>query len=141
MSPVPPDFPSLTVFHGPAHRHAADPEILRDGLHAAGTAAVGRGERSIPVRITLSIFTQGFRQCATLGLRNIVQRSLGIDRRLHAFDERLGAEIDLIFQLAPRTGGVDPFGNEPAVHIAEDDAAPLVVPRRDVVERTGEFQP
>ncbi len=38
--------------------------------------------------------------------------------------------------------GQDSHERRPVVvHIAEEDAAPLVVPRRDVVERTGEFQP
>lgn len=51
----------------------------------------------------------------TLALRYLLERSCGIDHRLYAFDERLGAQIDLVLQVEPGTAGIDALGNEAAV--------------------------
>lgn len=44
-----------------------------------------------------------------------MQRLFGVDQRLHAFDELLGAQVVPAFQLPPWAGAAETFGDKSAV--------------------------
>jgi hypothetical protein len=50
-----------------------------------------------------------------LAFRDLSQGASWVDPRLHAFDELLGAQVDLTLERLPWTGGADAFGDETPV--------------------------
>ncbi len=105
----------LVVIHRPADSHSASTKMLRDRLHAIGASTVGIDKRSVPIRVARGIVVQRIGQSTTLAFRDVLQRALGINQRLHALNKRFGTQVDLAFQLEPRTGGADPVGDKPAI--------------------------
>lgn len=101
--------------NGPAYRHTTDAEVLSDSLHAIRSSSVSRSDCLVPVSTVHRIVLQRLGDGAPLALGYLSQRPSGIDQRLHALDELLRSQVDLIVELLPRTGGVHAISDKPAV--------------------------
>ncbi len=103
------------TLHGAADGHAADVEVLADRLHAVSTASVRLGHSPISTAVVRYIIVEGLLDGPALTLRYLSERARGIDQGLHAFDEPLGAQVDLILEIEPGTRCVRAFGDKPPV--------------------------
>ena len=91
----------LVVFYGPTDRHPSDTEMIGDRLHTVGATTIGFGDGSIAFAPAFGILLYPLGDRATLTLRYLFNWAFRIDHRLHALDERLRSQIDLVLLIPP----------------------------------------